>query len=61
MGNLLNESLENIWKNEKFDHFRENYRDTCGTCDLWVIDQVPARAEPTKTKPTSLQTSLLVE
>jgi len=40
MGNLLSESLGKIWKNEKFDHFRENYRDTCGNCDLWVINQV---------------------
>lgn len=26
MGNLLNDSFGNIWKNEKFDHFSENYR-----------------------------------
>ena len=60
MGNLLHESLGSIWKNEKFDHFRENYRDTCGTCDLWVIDQVPS-AEPSVAKPTSLQNPLLVK
>jgi MoaA/NifB/PqqE/SkfB family radical SAM enzyme len=60
MGNLLHGSLGSIWKNEKFDRFRENYRDTCGTCDLWVIDQVPS-AEPSVAKPTSLQNPLLVK
>ena len=40
MGNLLSDSLKNIWQNGKFNHFRENYRDTCGNCDLWTIDQV---------------------
>ena len=40
MGNLLDEDLKTIWQNGKFNHFRENYRDTCGSCDLWVIDQV---------------------
>jgi MoaA/NifB/PqqE/SkfB family radical SAM enzyme len=61
MGNLLHESLGSIWKNEKFDHFRENYRDTCGNCDLWVIDQIPSDAEPSTPKPTSLQNPLLVK
>ena len=60
MGNLLHGSLGSIWKNEKFDHFRENYRDPCGTCDLWVIDQVPS-AEPSVANPTSLQNPLLVK
>ena len=40
MGNLLDGDLQIIWQNEKFNHFRKNYRDTCGSCDLWVIDQV---------------------
>jgi MoaA/NifB/PqqE/SkfB family radical SAM enzyme len=40
MGNLLNEDLKDIWQNDKFNLFRNNYRDTCGSCDLWVIDQV---------------------
>ncbi|MDP7556713.1 MAG: SPASM domain-containing protein [Nitrospinaceae bacterium] len=40
MGSLIDEDLEAIWQNDKFNHFRENYRDTCGSCDLWVIDQV---------------------
>jgi len=40
MGNLLDEDLQTIWQGKKFNHFRENYRDTCGSCDLWVIDQV---------------------
>lgn len=58
MGNLLNDSLGNIWKKDKFNHFRENYRDTCGTCDLWVIDQVP---ETFTAKPASVQTPVLVD
>ena len=61
MGNLLDDSLGNIWQNGKFNHFRENYRDTCGNCDLWVIDQVPSKAEPSTPKPTSLQNPLLVK
>ena len=40
MGNLLDEDLQTVWQDKKFNHFRENYRDTCGSCDLWVIDQV---------------------
>ena len=40
MGNLLDEDLQTVWQGEQFNHFRENYRDTCGSCDLWVIDQV---------------------
>ena len=40
MGNLLEEDLQTVWQGKKFNHFRENYRDTCGSCDLWVIDQV---------------------
>ena len=40
MGNLLNEDLKTIWQNDKFNFFRNNYRDTCGSCDLWVIDQI---------------------
>ena len=40
MGNMLDGDLQTIWQNEKFNHFRKNYRDTCGSCDLWVIDQV---------------------
>ena len=61
MGNLLHDSLGSIWKNEKFDHFRENYRDTCGNCDLWVIDQIPSDAELSTPKPTNLQNPLLVK
>ena len=40
MGNLLVDNLKGIWQNDKFNHFRNNYRDTCGDCDLWTIDQV---------------------
>ena len=61
MGNLLHDSLGSIWKNEKFDFFRENYRDTCGTCDLWVIDQIPSSAEPAPPKPTNVQDPVLVK
>ncbi|SVA58735.1 uncharacterized protein METZ01_LOCUS111589, partial [marine metagenome] len=61
MGNLLHDSLGSIWKNEKFDHFRENYRDTCGNCDLWVIDQILSDAELSTPKPTNLQNPLLVK
>jgi MoaA/NifB/PqqE/SkfB family radical SAM enzyme len=61
MGNLLNENLGDIWKNSKFNHFRENYRDTCGNCDLWVIDQVPSSAESSTPQPITLQDPLLVK
>ena len=37
MGNLLTDNLKNIWQSGKFDSFRNNYRDTCGDCDLWTI------------------------
>ena len=42
MGNMLDQSLPDIWKSKRFNLFRENYRDTCGSCDLWTISQVPA-------------------
>ncbi len=48
MGNVLSEDLKSIWQSGKFNEFREHYRDTCGSCDLWTIDQVspgPAREE----------------
>ena len=61
MGNLLDDSLGNIWQNGKFNHFRENYSDTCGNCDLWVIDQVPASPETLAPKPSNLQSPLLVK
>ena len=40
MGNLLTDNLKSIWQSGKFDYFRKNYRNTCGECDLWTIDQV---------------------
>ena len=40
MGSMLDTGLKSIWQNSRFNHFRENYRDTCGKCDLWTIDQV---------------------
>ncbi len=42
MGNVLDEDLKNIWQSAKFNDFRENYRDICGSCDLWTIVQVPS-------------------
>jgi len=61
MGNLLNDGLDNIWKSEKFNHFRENYRDTCGSCDLWTIDQVPSDVNLATVKPSNLQNPVLVK
>ena len=40
MGNAVEEDIGNIWRGKKFNHFRENYRDICGSCDLWTIEQV---------------------
>lgn len=40
MGNMLNQNLEDIWQSDGFNDFRENYRKTCGSCDLWTISQV---------------------
>jgi MoaA/NifB/PqqE/SkfB family radical SAM enzyme len=40
MGNMLDQSLTDIWKSKRFNLFRENYRDVCGSCDLWTIAQV---------------------
>ncbi len=40
MGNMLDQKIEDIWQSGTFDDFRENYRDTCGSCDLWTIAQV---------------------
>ncbi|PIQ95373.1 MAG: radical SAM protein, partial [Nitrospinae bacterium CG11_big_fil_rev_8_21_14_0_20_56_8] len=40
MGNLLEREVGDIWNGDRFGHFREHYRDTCGTCDLWTIAQV---------------------
>ena len=40
MGDMAEENLETIWQSNQFNHFREHYRETCGSCDLWTIDQV---------------------
>jgi len=40
MGNMLDQNLETIWQSDGFNDFRENYRETCGSCDLWTIAQV---------------------
>jgi|GEM_PF-377988 len=42
MGNMLDQNLEDIWQSDRFNDFRENYRETCGSCDLWTISQVDA-------------------
>lgn len=51
MGNAVEGDLQSIWNSDRFDHFRENYRETCGSCDLWTIDQVPP--EPTRPAPVT--------
>lgn len=51
MGNLINEDLQAVWQGTKFQNFRENYRDTCGSCDLWVIDQIDTGQEISETHP----------
>ena len=61
MGNLLNDRLENIWKSDSFDHFRENYRDTCGNCDLWIIDQLPSNTQPSSTEPSGIEEPILAK
>ncbi len=43
MGNMLDQSLPDIWKSNRFNLFRENYRETCGSCDLWTIAQVDVK------------------
>ena len=53
MGNLLDEDLQTVWQGEQFNHFRENYRDTCGSCDLWVIDQVDSKQTTNENKTPS--------
>jgi MoaA/NifB/PqqE/SkfB family radical SAM enzyme len=45
MGNMLDQSLSDIWKSKRFNLFRENYRDVCGSCDLWTIAQVDSSAK----------------
>jgi len=45
MGNILTADLQRIWKSGDFNHFRQNYRDVCGTCDLWTIEQVQPNEE----------------
>ena len=40
IGSMLEEDIETIWQSDKFDNFRKNFRETCGSCDLWTIDQV---------------------
>lgn len=41
MGSMLGEgSLKEIWQGERFNDFRENYRKTCGTCDLWTVEML---------------------
>ncbi|MFQ5715614.1 MAG: radical SAM/SPASM domain-containing protein [Nitrospinales bacterium] len=40
MGNLIEGDLKTIWQSDRFNNFRRNYRETCGSCDLWTIAQV---------------------
>ncbi|MBI5427062.1 MAG: radical SAM protein [Nitrospinae bacterium] len=40
MGNVIEGDLEGIWRSDRFNHFRENYRQTCGSCDLWTVEMV---------------------
>ncbi len=51
MGNAVEGDLQAIWNSDRFNHFRENYRETCGSCDLWTIDQV----KPDEGKVTPVQ------
>lgn len=41
VGNLLNERLDDIWKNEKFTKFRKHdfQRKVCGKCDVLEVKQ----------------------
>jgi len=50
MGNMLDQSLPDIWKSQEFNRFRENYRDVCGSCDLWTIAQVDLAGQGEKVK-----------
>ncbi len=55
MGNVKESNLQAIWLNGHYSYFRENYRETCGSCDLWTIDMVDhpkeEKLEPTKPVP----------
>ncbi|MFQ5443955.1 MAG: SPASM domain-containing protein [Nitrospinales bacterium] len=37
---MLDTDLQDIWQSDQFNDFRENYRQTCGSCDLWTVAQV---------------------
>jgi MoaA/NifB/PqqE/SkfB family radical SAM enzyme len=39
LGNILTDDLKEIWRGEKFKHFRRNQRLCCGSCD--VLDLKP--------------------
>ncbi|MCH8156559.1 MAG: radical SAM protein [Nitrospinae bacterium] len=58
IGSLIDGDLQTIWQSDRFNHFRENYRDTCGSCDLWVIDQIQAPPGESVTKDDKLTTSV---
>lgn len=40
MGNVEKDGMASIWRSDRFNDFRENYRKVCGSCDLWTIEQV---------------------
>ncbi len=41
MGNLLESSLEEIWRSQKYKNFRKNYSKVpwCGKCDIFTLKQ----------------------
>jgi len=42
VGDALTDGIDAVWNNADYRHFRENYRDTCGNCDLWTVKMVDA-------------------
>lgn len=44
MGNLLENSLTEIWNSEKWNDFRENLFDTCELCPINIYMSVPLRS-----------------
>jgi radical SAM protein with 4Fe4S-binding SPASM domain len=50
MGNLLENSLTEIWNSEKWDDFRENLFDKCELCPINIYMGVPLRSVRTTTR-----------
>jgi len=40
MGNAAEGDLREIWQSGRFNEFRENFRQTCGSCDLWTVEMI---------------------